>query len=104
MTTFSVRLILVQLTEELEKRSIALPEKLAGSFSSQDEIWHENVSRLNLAVIEDIKKGPVKYDFGSAWFNPDDLTSMPRGSFLVFHGHDGWHVRVPAVGGQFTEV
>lgn len=65
-----------ELEKEMKKRRLHIPDSIGERPDTEE--WHDRVSRLNLALIEDKKKGPMKYDWGSAWFDRDDLTALTR--------------------------
>lgn len=85
-----------ELEKEMKKRRLHIPDS-SGDRPDTEE-WHDRVSRLNLALIEDKKKGPVKYDWGSAWFDRDDLTALTREQVIAeLESLDAWSPIVSAM-------
>eukprot|EP01083_Nonionella_stella_P273227 926770_1 len=67
-----------ELLREMDKRRIAVPSQAMQHAHTRDQVWRERVSRLSLAVVEDIDKSPERFEFGASYWGSLDVVTMSQ--------------------------
>ena len=68
---------LSQLQAEFKLRRLSLPDGVKEEERDEEKLRQLMIKKLNQAVVEDLEKIPLKYDFGSQFIKLEDVAELP---------------------------